>query len=168
MRIGCPREIKNREYRVGLTPESAKELVKHGHEVWVETEAGTGIGASDQEYEAAGAKIHPDPADPVRRVRDDRDTRTLALAGSYAASYRLDPRGIRMLSVTDLESDNPLIRDGVPLAAATASWTGANLVLTTLLTRLPVPRVLTAIGYGVAVRLLDSNVPEELTNPPAI
>jgi alanine dehydrogenase len=62
MRIGCPREIKNREYRVGLTPESAKELVKHGHEVWVETEAGTGIGASDQEYEAAGAKIHPDPA----------------------------------------------------------------------------------------------------------
>ena len=61
MRIGCPKEIKNREYRVGLTPESAKELVKHGHEVWVETEAGTGIGASDQEYEAAGAKIHPDP-----------------------------------------------------------------------------------------------------------
>src|SRR4029079_2211070 len=59
MRIGCPREIKNREYRVGLTPESAKELVKHGHEVWVETEAGTGIGASDQEYEAAGAHRHP-------------------------------------------------------------------------------------------------------------
>ena len=61
MRIGCPREIKNREYRVGLTPESAKELVKHGHEVWVETEAGLGIGASDAEYRAAGAQIHPDP-----------------------------------------------------------------------------------------------------------
>jgi alanine dehydrogenase len=61
MRIGCPREIKNREYRVGLTPESAGELVKHGHEVWIETDAGTGIGASDQEYEAAGAQIHPDP-----------------------------------------------------------------------------------------------------------
>jgi alanine dehydrogenase len=62
MRIGCPKEIKNREYRVGLTPESAKELVKHGHEVWIETGAGTGIGASDREYEAAGAQIRPDPA----------------------------------------------------------------------------------------------------------
>jgi alanine dehydrogenase len=62
MRIGCPKEIKNREYRVGLTPESARELVKHGHEVWIETEAGTGIGASDAEYRAAGAQIHPDPA----------------------------------------------------------------------------------------------------------
>ena len=61
MLIGCPREIKNQEYRVGLTPESAKELVKHGHEVWIETGAGLGIGASDAEYRAAGAQIHPDP-----------------------------------------------------------------------------------------------------------
>jgi len=57
MRIGCPREIKNREYRVGLTPESAKELVSHGHEVWVETGAGAGIGATDAQYRAAGAVI---------------------------------------------------------------------------------------------------------------
>ena len=42
MLIGCPREIKNQEYRVGLTPESAKELVKHGHEVWIESGAGNG------------------------------------------------------------------------------------------------------------------------------
>jgi len=61
MRIGCPKEIKNREYRVGLTPESARELVKHGHEVWVETGAGLGIGSNDSEYRAAGAQIHPDP-----------------------------------------------------------------------------------------------------------
>ena len=45
MLIGCPREIKNQEYRVGLTPESAKELHKHGHEVWIESGAGLGIGA---------------------------------------------------------------------------------------------------------------------------
>ncbi|MCB2066165.1 MAG: alanine dehydrogenase, partial [Erythrobacter sp.] len=57
MRIGCPREIKNREYRVGLTPESAKELVGNGHEVWIETGAGGGIGASDAQYEAAGATV---------------------------------------------------------------------------------------------------------------
>lgn len=57
MRIGCPREIKNREYRVGLTPESAKELVSHGHQVWVETLAGAGIGATDAQYRDAGARI---------------------------------------------------------------------------------------------------------------
>ena len=60
MRVGCPKEIKNREYRVGLTPESAKELVKHGHEVWIESGAGLGIGASDGEYKAAGAVIRDD------------------------------------------------------------------------------------------------------------
>ena len=44
MRVGCPEEIKNHEYRVGLTPESARELVIHGHEVWIESGAGLGIG----------------------------------------------------------------------------------------------------------------------------
>ena len=57
MRVGTVREIKNHEYRVGLTPESACELVAHGHEVWVETGAGLGIGASDKDYEAQGAQI---------------------------------------------------------------------------------------------------------------
>ncbi|MFM5893335.1 MAG: alanine dehydrogenase [Novosphingobium sp.] len=60
MRVGTVKEIKNHEYRVGLTPESAKELVVHGHEVWVETGAGGGIGASDRDYEAAGATIKAD------------------------------------------------------------------------------------------------------------
>ena len=57
MRVGTVKEIKNHEYRVGLTPESARELVAHGHEVWVETGAGQGIGASDGDYQAAGATI---------------------------------------------------------------------------------------------------------------
>lgn len=57
MRVGTVREIKNHEYRVGLTPESVRELSAHGHDVWVETGAGTGIGADDAEYEAAGATI---------------------------------------------------------------------------------------------------------------
>ena len=61
MLIGCPREIKNQEYRVGLTPESAKELVKHDHEVWIESGAGIGIGATDEQYETAGAKIVDGP-----------------------------------------------------------------------------------------------------------
>ena len=64
MRIGCPKEIKNHEYRVGLTPESVKELTVNGHEVWVETGAGMGIGATDNEYRAAGAEIKDGP-DPI-------------------------------------------------------------------------------------------------------
>ncbi|WP_370182845.1 alanine dehydrogenase [Alteriqipengyuania sp.] len=64
MRIGCPKEIKNHEYRVGLTPESARELARHGHEVWIESGAGLGIDATDAEYQAAGAKIVQGP-DPI-------------------------------------------------------------------------------------------------------
>ncbi|MBF9151535.1 alanine dehydrogenase [Novosphingobium jiangmenense] len=60
MRVGTVTEIKNHEYRVGLTPESVRELAVHGHEVWVQSGAGNGIGASDADYVAAGATITPD------------------------------------------------------------------------------------------------------------
>lgn len=64
MRVGCPKEIKVHEYRVGLTPESAAELVRAGHEVFLETKAGDGIGAPDAVYEKVGVKILPN-ADAV-------------------------------------------------------------------------------------------------------
>lgn len=57
MRVGVPKEIKNHEYRVGLTPPSVEELVRHGHDVVVETNAGMGIDFTDQDYRDAGAKI---------------------------------------------------------------------------------------------------------------
>lgn len=57
MRIGVPKEIKNREYRVGLVPAGVRELVAAGHEVFVECSAGAGIGLDDAAYEAAGAKL---------------------------------------------------------------------------------------------------------------
>ncbi len=57
MLIGVPKEIKNHEYRVGMTPSSVREMVHHGHTVIVETQAGTGIGCEDTDYEKAGAKI---------------------------------------------------------------------------------------------------------------
>lgn len=57
MLVGVPKEIKNHEYRVGMTPTSVREMVKHGHDVIVETNAGGGISASDQDYESAGATI---------------------------------------------------------------------------------------------------------------
>ena len=57
MRVGCPKEIKNHEYRVGLTPAAVREYVAHGHAVIVETSAGAGIDATDEAYIAAGATI---------------------------------------------------------------------------------------------------------------
>ncbi|MGO9007905.1 MAG: alanine dehydrogenase [Beijerinckiaceae bacterium] len=57
MRVGVPKEIKVHEYRVGLTPEAAREFVAAGHEVLVETGAGDGIGATDAAYAATGAGI---------------------------------------------------------------------------------------------------------------
>jgi alanine dehydrogenase len=62
MRIGVPREIKNHEYRVGLTPASVAELVAAGHEAVVETKAGNGIDCPDAAYRKAGAEILPDAA----------------------------------------------------------------------------------------------------------
>ena len=63
MIIGVPKEIKNHEYRVGLTPSSVIELVKHGHSVIVEHDAGAAIDFIDEEYAAAGAQI-------VRKAED--------------------------------------------------------------------------------------------------
>lgn len=57
MRIGVPKEIKPQEHRVGLTPASVQEFCRRGHEVFVETSAGHGIGAEDQDYTRAGATI---------------------------------------------------------------------------------------------------------------
>ncbi|HEY4995267.1 MAG TPA: alanine dehydrogenase [Aestuariivirga sp.] len=57
MLIGVPKEIKNHEYRVGLTPQAVGEYVRHGHKVMVEKNAGAGIGCSDLDYENAGATV---------------------------------------------------------------------------------------------------------------
>ncbi|MDE5773138.1 MAG: alanine dehydrogenase [Muribaculaceae bacterium] len=59
MKIGIPKEIKNNENRVGATPAGVRELVKHGHTVYVQHTAGDGSGFADAEYEAAGASILP-------------------------------------------------------------------------------------------------------------
>ncbi len=57
MKIGCPKEIKPQEFRVGMTPNAAREAVAHGHSVLIETGAGVGSGFTDADYVAAGAKI---------------------------------------------------------------------------------------------------------------
>jgi len=63
MRIGVPKEIKVHEYRVGVVPANARELVAHGHQVMIESGAGLGIGATDDQYRAAGVTIVPTAAE---------------------------------------------------------------------------------------------------------
>src|SRR5687767_15011951 len=76
MRVGVPKEIKNHEYRVGLTPAGVRELTERGHEVLVEKGAGGGIGIGDEQYVKAGAKIVPgaaavfDKSDMVVKVKE--------------------------------------------------------------------------------------------------
>jgi len=76
MHIGCPKEIKPQEYRVGLTPNAAREAVAHGHQVTVETKAGEGAGFPDADYVAAGAAIADTPdeifaaADMIVKVKE--------------------------------------------------------------------------------------------------
>src|ERR1700744_1274096 len=64
MRVGVPKEIKNHESAVGMTPAAVRELTARGHDVFVETHAGSGIGLEDDAYTKVGAKILPN-ADEV-------------------------------------------------------------------------------------------------------
>ena len=68
MLIGVPKEIKNHEYRVGMTPTSVRECVQNGHQVIVETQAGAGIGRSDDDYKTAGAEVVQQAAEIFERA----------------------------------------------------------------------------------------------------
>lgn len=76
MHVGVPKEIKNHEYRAGLSPASVKELTSRGHKVTIETNLGVGIGANDDEYVSAGAKVAKtakeifDAADMIVKVKE--------------------------------------------------------------------------------------------------
>lgn len=76
MRVGAPKEIKNNEFRVGLTPSSVAELRHAGHDVLIEKDAGAGVGFSDEDYAAAGASLIESPeqifatADMIVKVKE--------------------------------------------------------------------------------------------------
>lgn len=63
MIVGVPKEIKNNENRVAITPAGVEEMVKAGHQVYIEDRAGVGSGISNEEYVSAGAQLLSDPSD---------------------------------------------------------------------------------------------------------
>ncbi|HEX9624618.1 MAG TPA: alanine dehydrogenase, partial [Streptosporangiaceae bacterium] len=69
MKVGVPKEVKNHEYRVAITPAGVHEFVRNGHEVFIEREAGFGSSIPDEDFEAEGAKLLP-TADEVWRAAD--------------------------------------------------------------------------------------------------
>ena len=68
MKIGCPKEIKPQEFRVGMTPNAAHEAVAHGHSVLIQAGAGVGAGFADEDYIAAGAEIAGNASDVFAKV----------------------------------------------------------------------------------------------------
>ncbi|MBI1867193.1 MAG: alanine dehydrogenase [Methylocystis sp.] len=94
MRIGVPKEIKDNEYRVGLTPSSAVELVRRGHKVVVERGAGLGAGLADLQYESAGATLVDGPdaifktAELIVKVKEPQPSERAKLrAGQALLAY---------------------------------------------------------------------------------
>lgn len=94
MIIGVPKEIKNHEYRVGMIPASVREVVSRGHQVYVETGAGNGIGFSDNDYIASGASILPSAsaiftkADMIVKVKEPQPVeRAMLREGQVIFTY---------------------------------------------------------------------------------
>jgi alanine dehydrogenase len=147
MRVGCPKEIKTREYRVGLTPESAAELTRAGHEVLVETGAGLGIGAEDERYERIGARIAPNArtvfgeADLIVKVKEPQPEECAMLKPGQTLFTYLhlapDPEQAKALmksgataiayeTVTDAQGRLPLLKPMSEVAGRMSIQVGAN------------------------------------------
>ncbi|MCX9156414.1 alanine dehydrogenase [Niveibacterium sp. 24ML] len=138
MLVGVCKEIKNHEYRVGVTPAGVSELVRNGHSVLVQSQAGAGVGFLDDHYIAAGAKIAADAAtvfaqaDMVVKVKEPQPEECRALRpGQILFTYlhlAPDPEQARLL----IESDAVAIayetvtddRGGLPLLAPMSEVAG--------------------------------------------
>jgi alanine dehydrogenase len=146
MRIGVPKEVKNHEYRVGLTPESVAELAGQGHEVVVETRAGAGIGAEDDAYVAAGARVARSAteifaeAEMIVKVKEPQaDERAMLREGQILFTYlhlAPDPEQARDLvdsgavciayeTVTDAHGSLPLLKPMSQVAGRMSIQAGA-------------------------------------------
>ncbi len=147
MKIGVPREIKTHEYRVGLTPPGARELTLHGHSVFVERDAGLGIGCDDDAYRAAGATVldtadavfaradmivkvkEPQPAEIARLRRGQVLFTYLHLAADRAQTEALLRSGATCIAyetVTDRAGGLPLLAPMSEVAGRMAVQVGAH------------------------------------------
>ena len=106
VKVGIPREVKNNEYRVAITPSGVHELVRNGHEVCIETDAGAGSSIADPDYIAAGAKIL-DSADDVWATGD----LILKVKEPIAAEYPLMREGQTLFTYLHLAADRALTRE---------------------------------------------------------
>ncbi len=106
MKVGIPREVKNHEYRVAITPAGVHELVRHGHEVYVEKEAGVGSSILDDDYTAAGATILG-AADDVWATAD----LILKVKEPVAQEYERMREGQTLFTYLHLAADKPLTEE---------------------------------------------------------
>jgi len=106
MRIGVPKEIKNHEYRVAITPAGVHELVQHGHTVTVEAGAGVGSSIRDEEYAAAGASLEPD----ADRVWGDAEM-VLKVKEPIEPEYHRMREGLVLFTYLHLAADKPLTEE---------------------------------------------------------
>jgi len=102
MKVGIPREVKNHEYRVAITPAGVRELTAHGHEVYLEKDAGAGSQLADDAYVAAGASIIPD-ADEVWGTAD----LVLKVKEPVAEEYHRMRPGLALFTYLHLAADKP-------------------------------------------------------------
>ena len=147
MLIGVPAEIKDHEYRVGLIPASVRELVHHGHEVIVQSDAGAGIGHYDDDYVAAGARIIDtaaeifEQAEMIVKVKEPQENERrmlrkgqtlftyLHLAPDLAQTRDLLESGATCIAyetVTDAQGRLPLLAPMSEVAGRMAIQAGAN------------------------------------------
>jgi len=116
MLVGVPREIKNHEYRVAITPAGVKEFINHGHKVIVETGAGNGSAISDDAYKAAGAEIVTTAADVWARAE-----MILKVKEPIAQEYPLMRQGQVLFTYLHLaaskECTDALIKSGITAIA---------------------------------------------------
>jgi alanine dehydrogenase len=106
VKIGVPKEVKNHEYRVAITPIGVHELTAHGHDVYVERSAGVGSQIDDGEYESAGAKIL-DSADEVWGNAE----MVLKVKEPIAEEYHRMHEGLTLFTYLHLAADKPLTEE---------------------------------------------------------
>ena len=106
MKVGVPKEVKNHEYRVAITPIGVHELVAHGHQVYVEKDAGVGSSIADDQYVAAGAEIVPG-ADDAWGVAD----MVLKVKEPVAEEYHRMREGLTLFTYLHLAADQPLTEE---------------------------------------------------------